>query len=393
MKKFLACLLAVVMIASLVACSSSSSSSTTETQAADTATETEAAADEDAATDESAETASGLPLLTKEEIHIGAVFNTELGTEGFSYALGLGFQALEDAGYEVTYAFSIAETSECETAIENLISQGCNVIYATSYGYGEYVAAVAERYPEIYFNHYSGSTNADNLATFFPKNFQSEYLCGIIAGMRTETNEIGYLCSYAIPECIRMVNAFTLGAQSVNPDVTVNVKWTGSWLDPATETATATELVNSGCDVIIAYLDSLNAAIAAASAGAWSFGYATSGYETIPESYLTSPACDWETFFLNDVQRIIDGTWTGTNQWLGIADGLVSLCEMYNLADGTEELVEAAIEGFATGTLDIWEGEIYDNAGELVVESGATLTDAELLSMYFFVDGVNGSIE
>ena len=376
LKRILSLLLAVVMALSLVACGSSD-------QPADDTTSQDGSA---------VGAASRLPALTKEDIHIGAVFNTELGTEGFSYALGQGFKALEDAGYKVDYAFSIPESAECETAVENLINQGCNVIYATSYGYGEYVANVAQRYPNIYFNHYSGSINANNLATFFPKNFQSEYLCGIIAGMRTSSNQIGYLCSYPIPECVRMVNAFTLGAKSVNADITVNVKWTGSWFDPATETATATELVNSGCDVIIAYLDSLNAAIAAADLGAYSFGYATSGYEAIPDSYLTSPACDWEDFFLNDVQRIIDGTWTGTNQWLGIQDGLVSLCEMKNLADGTEDLVNEAIEGFKNGTLDIWCGELKDNAGNVVVENGATLDDAALLSMSWFVEGVNGSV-
>ncbi len=338
-----------------------------------------------------ANTASGLPALTAEEIHIGAVFNTELGTEGFSYALGQGFQALEDAGYQVDYAFSIPESAECEVAVENLINQGCNVIYATSYGYGEYVANVAARYPDVYFNHYSGSINADNLATFFPKNFQSEYLCGIIAGMRTASNQIGYLASYPIPECVRMVNAFTLGAKSVNPDVSVNVKWTGSWFDPATETAIATELVNSGSDVIIAYLDSLNAAIAAANLGAYSFGYATSGYETIPESFLTSPACDWESFFVNDVQRIVDGTWTGANQWLGMQEGLVSLTELYNLADGTEQKVNNAEEGFKTGTLDIWSGPISDNQGNVAVAEGKTLDQAALFSMNWFVEGVNGS--
>jgi basic membrane protein A and related proteins len=301
-----------------------------------------------------AETASGLPALTADQIHIGAVFNTELGTEGFSYALGQGFAALEAAGYKVDYAFSIPESAECETAMENLISQGCNVIYATSYGYGEFTANVAARHPDVYFNHYSGSTNATNLATFFPKNFQSEYLCGIIAGMKTETNQIGYLCSYPIPECVCMVDAFTLGAKSVNADVTVNVKWTGSWFDPATETATATELVNSGCDIVIAYLDSLNAAIAAAGLGAYVFGYATSGYETLPDAFLTSPACDWESFFVKDVQRIVDGTWTGTNQWPGIQDGLVSLCEIHNAAPGTEDVVNTAIAGFKDGTLDIW---------------------------------------
>ena len=369
-KKLVSLLLAIIMVFALVACGSEKPGESEGTNN---------------------NTASGLPALTKETIHIGAVFNTEIGTEGFSYALGMGFKALENAGYKVTYALNIPESAESETAIESLIAQGCNVIYANSYGFGEFAANVAQRYPNIYFNHYSGSNNLNNLATFFPKNFQSEYLCGIIAGMRTETNEIGYLCSYPIPECLRMVNAFTLGAQSVNPDVTVNVKWTGSWVNPATETAVSKELVNSGCDVIIAYVNSLNAAIAASDLGAWSFSYATSGYETIPNSYLSGPACNWEDFLLKDVQRIVDGTWTGSHQWHGIAEGLVTLCEMKNLAEGTEEKVNAAIEGFKNGTLDIWAGELKDNAGNVVVAEGATMSDAELLSMMWLVEGVNGS--
>jgi basic membrane protein A and related proteins len=340
-----------------------------------------------------ADTASGLAALTADEIHVGAVFNTELGTEGFSYALGQGFAALEAAGYKVDYAFNVPESAECETAIENLINQGCNVIYATSYGYGEYVANEAAIHPDVYFSHYSGSTNATNLATFFPENAQSEYLCGIIAGKRTATNQIGYLCSYAIPECVRMVDAFTLGAKSVNPDVTVNVKWTGSWFDPATETATATELVNSGSDVVIAYLDSLNAAIAAANLGAYVFGYATSGYDKLPNSFLTSPACDWPSFFLSDVKRITDGTWTGTNQSFGIQDGLVGLCDMHNLTDGTEDLVNTAIAGFKDGSLDIWKGEIKDNAGNVAVAAGQTLDEAALSSLNWFVAGVNGTVQ
>lgn len=334
-----------------------------------------------------------LPALTKENMVIGVVMNSEFGTEGFSYALSLGFKALEEEGYKVLYATNIPENGECTTAIESLIYNGCNVIYACSFGFGEYVAELADQYPEVYFNHYSGSINKANMATFFPKNFQSEYLCGIVAGMKTETNQIGYLCSYPIPECVRMVNSFTLGVQSVNPDAVVNVKWTNSWFDPAIEAATAKELVNSGSDVIIAYLNSLNAAIAGAELGAYGFGYATSGIETLPDNYLTNPACDWVTFFHNDVERIINGEWTGTNQWLGIAEGLVSLGEVYNSSEECKAAVEAAYQGFADGTLDIWAQEIVDNNGSVVSPEGTTLTDEELLSMFFFVKGVNGSVQ
>lgn len=391
-KKLLILFLTALFVFSLAACGAPASANDSVRGSTDVTPKPAQQAETTASEASAATTASGLPALTKETIRIGAVLGKEPGTEGFAFALSRGFKALEDAGYQVDYVYNVPETSESETAIENLINQGCNVIYANSYGYGEFVANVAQRHPDIYFNHYSGSNTANNLATFFPKNFQSEYLCGIIAGLRTESNQIGYLASYPIPECVRMIDAFTLGARKVNPDAVVNVKWTGSWFDPAVEAATSIDLVNSGSDVIIAYLDSLNAAVAAAGLGAWSFGYATSGYETIPESYLTSPACDWENFFVNDVQRVIDGTWTGSGQWLGIQDGLVSICEPHNLADGTQALLDEAINGFRNGTLDIWAGEIRDNAGNIAVPSGSALNDAELLSLSWFVEGVNGSV-
>lgn len=376
-KKFLAVMIAAAMVFSLVACGSEPAAESSSEETAEPA----------------ADTASGLPGLTMDEVKVGAVFNTEFGTEGFSYALYQGLEELAASGVEVKYATSISESEECETAIESLIAEGCNVIYGLSYGFGEYVANVADKYPDVYFNHYAGSINKQNMATFFPKNYQSEYLCGIVAGAKTETNHIGYLVSFPIPECCRMIDAFTLGAQSVNPDVVVDVKWTNSWFDPATETATSQELVNSGCDVIIAYLDSLNAAIAGAELGAYGFGYATSGYETIPEFYLTNPACDWGSFFKNDIARICDGTWTGANSWLGMADGLVSLGEIYNSDDETIALVEEAEKGFMDGTLDIWAGEIVDNEGNVQVEAGSTMSDEELLSMMWLIKGVNGSAQ
>ena len=394
MKKLLAMMLCITMVLALAACGAEPAAPAAAPAAPAAAPAAPAAAPAAPAAPEAAATASGLPALTKDEIVVGAVFNVgaEGASEGFAYALYQGLEALKATGIKVLYATDIPESSECETAIENLIAQGCNVIYTLSFGYGEYTANMAEKYPNVYFNHYAGSIQKTNMATFFPKNFQSEYLCGIVAGAKTETNQIGYLCSFPIPECVRMVNAFTLGAQSVNPDVQVNVKWTNSWFDPAVESATAKELVNSGSDVIIAYLDSLNAAIGGAELGAYGFGYATSGIEKLPDNFLTNPACDWETFFQNDVQRVIDGTWVGADQWLGMAEGLVSLGEVYNSSEETLALVEAAKKGFLDGSLNIWEQELVDNQGTVQSPAGETPSDADLLSMMYFLKGVNGTV-
>ena len=338
---------------------------------------------------------AGAEGIAKEDLKVGFIYGSSIGDEGYTYAHNLGRLAVEEMGVETMYLENVPETADCEKAARDLIEQGCNVIYAISFGHGEYIANVAPEYPDVIFGHATGYMTADNLSTYMGRMYQAQYLAGIAAGMKTASDKIGFVTTFPIPECVRQVNSFTLGVRSVNPDATVEVKWTSSWYDPATEKAAATELLNTGCDVIAAYCDTLNPQLAASEKGAFAVGCSSPGYDKIPNAYLTAPIFNWGAFYTADIQRIIDGTWQGNaSQWLGMETGLVAIDEISaNCAEGTAEKVEAAKAAILDGSLQVFAGEIKDNQGNVRVAAGETMTDDALLALDWFVEGVIGSVQ
>ncbi|NMA99911.1 MAG: BMP family ABC transporter substrate-binding protein [Firmicutes bacterium] len=341
-------------------------------------------------------TASGLPALSLDDLKVGFLYNTTIGSEGYVYVHNLGRIALEEMGIETLYLENVPETSDCEKAARDLIEQGCNVIYAISFGHMEYIAKVAEDYPDIYFNHCTGYITKNNMSTYMGKIYQAQYLAGIAAGMRTETNKIGFVTTFPIPEVVRQVNAYTLGARSVNPEATVEVKWTSSWYDPATEKTAASELLNGGCDVIAAYCNSMNAQMAAAERGVWATGGTSPGGEAVvPDAFLTAANFDYAAFYVQDIQEILDGTWSSAEgfKWRGLDKGVVKLDTITkNCAPGTVEKIEEAKQGIIDGTLDMWKGVLKDNKGVVRIKEGETLTDQDLLAIDWFVEGVIGTV-
>lgn len=398
MKKTILCVAIVALLVGLFGCSTANDDKTKESTKPTEATvvATDSPKTEMVTESNGNETVSGLPALTKEELKVGFLYNTAIGSEGYVYVHNLGRLALEEMGIATLYLENVPETSDCEKAARDLIEQGCNVIYAVSFGHMEYIANVADEFPDVYFSHCTGYINKTNMSTYMGKIYQAQYLAGIAAGMRSESNKIGFVTTFPIPEVIRQVNAYTLGVRSVNPDATVEVKWTSSWYDPATEKTAATELLNGGCDVIAAYCNSMNPQMAAAERGVWATGGTSPGGEAVvPDAFLTAANFDYAAFYKQDVQEILDGTWTSANgfKWRGLDVGVVKLDGISkNCVEGTEEKVAAATQAIIDGTLDIWQGELKDNQGNVKVEEGKTLTDEDLLSFDWFVEGVIGSI-
>lgn len=335
---------------------------------------------------------AGIP---KEDIKVGFIYGSAVGDEGYTFTHNRGRLALEEMGIETMYLENIPETAECEKAARDLIDQGCNVIYAISFGHGQYIANVAEEYPDVYFGHCTGYITSDNLNTYMGRMYEAQYLTGIAAGMRTETNKIGIVTTFPIPEVVRQINSFALGIRSVNPEATLEVKWTSSWYDPATEKASATELLNGGCDVIAAYCDTMNPQLTAAEAGKWATGCSSTGYDKIPNAYLTAPLFNYGKFYTADVQSIIDGTReSNSSVWLGMADGLVELDVVTdNCAEGTAEKIEEVKAQIIDGSFDMWAGELKDNQGNVKVAAGETLDDAALQAIDWFVEGVIGNVQ
>ncbi len=329
--------------------------------------------------------------LTKETMKVGFVYIGVKNDGGYSEAHERGRQAVEAMGIKTAVVESISDqdTAACEKAIHDLIDQGCNVIYTNSYGFLEATMNMAKEFPKVYFGHCSSDASYTNLCSYFGKMYQARYLAGIVAGKNTKNGKIGYVAAFAIPECIRMINAFTLGVQSVNPDATVEVVWTNTWYDPAIEKQGALELLNRGCDVIEQHQDTTAPQVAAQEKGALCLGYNVPTPNAAPKAYLTAPIFDWPVFYTSNVQAILDGTWEGKAYWLPMSTGIVKLDELTaNCAPGTAEAVAPVQEKMMAGEFDPFVGPLYDQNGKEVVAAGVQMSDSEIWNMTWLVKGV-----
>lgn len=334
-----------------------------------------------------------LTAIAKEDLKVGFVYIGEINDGGYTQAQDQGRIALEKMGIKCKYVEGVTEdANEVNTAIENLIADGCNVIYTTSFGHGKYTKEIAKKYPNIYFGHATGGEFTSNMTTYMGRIEEPKYLAGIVAGMKTKTNKIGFVAAHQNSEVIRGINAFTLGVKSVNPDATVYVAWTNTWYDPAKEKQAAQSLLNSGCDVLAQHQDSTAAQVAAQEAGAFAIGYNSSTPNAAPKAYLTAPLFHWDVFYTSDVQSIIDGTWSARNVWDGMSTGIVSLDKLSDLcAPGTQEKVDEAKAKILDGSLVIFSGPIKDNTGALKVKEGEKMSDTDIWNMDWFVEGVVGN--
>lgn len=328
------------------------------------------------------------------KIKAGFIYVSPIGDAGWSYAHEVGRQYLEnELGIETTYIESVDEGPDAERVITQLIEQGHNVIFATSFGYMDYVMNVAERYPEVTFLHCSGYKTADNVGTYFGRMYQPRYLSGLVAGMMTETNVIGYVAAHPIPEVIRGINAFTLGVREANPDAVVKVVWSNTWYNPAAEKDAAMSLLDAGADVIAQHQDTPGPQQAAEERGVFGISYNTDMRSFAPEAALTGPIWTWGPYYVNTIKAIQDGTWEATNYWGQMEEGIVSLAP-YNdkVTDEVKALVEEKKALMSTTDWDVFTGPIKDQNGDEKVADGVTMTDDEIFNMNWFIEGVEGTI-
>ncbi len=331
----------------------------------------------------------------QEEVKVGFIYVGPIGDGGWSYAHNEGRLYLEEElGVQTMYKESVPEGPEVEKVIKDMIDQGAKVIFATSFGYMDYVEKVAKEYPDIKFLHCSGYKTADNMSNYFGRIYQARYLSGIVAGLKTESNKIGYVAAYEIPEVIRGINAFTLGVRSVNEDAKVLVRWTHTWYDPAKEKEAAKALLDEDVDVIAQHQDTAGPQQAAEEAGKYSIGYNTDMKDKAPNAYLTAPIWNWGPYYVEQVNAVMADSWESGSYWGGMEDGIVQLAPITELApEGSKEKVEDAKNKVINGDLKIFTGPIKDQSGEVKLEEGEQLTDKELLSIDWFVEGVEGKIE
>ena len=259
----------------------------------------------------------------------------------------------------------------------------------------EYMDKEAQAYPDVTFLHCGGYLNEENFYNFLGRQYESRFLSGIVAASTSKTGKLGYVASYEMAEVIRQINAFTLGAQIVNPDIEVEVVWTHTWDDASIETQAGQTLIDDGCDVLTCH-ETTSASLLPAENydDVYVVGYTTDISSLCPTSYLTSSAFDWGSYFVPTCTAIKEGTWEGQDCWWGLKEGVVCLTDYSDaVPQSAKDLVEEYQAKIIDGSYQIFAGPIYGQDGSVVVEDGTVLTDEDLENMLYFVKGVSGKIE
>lgn len=315
------------------------------------------------------------------------------GDGGWTYEHDKGRQLVDKTfGIKSTVVENVPEGPDAERVIEEL-AQKNDIIFTTSFGYMDPTYNVAQKYPNVIFMHATGYKTAKNMGTYQGKGYQPGYLAGVAAGKLTKNNKIGYVGAYPIPEVIYTINAFTLGAKSVNPNIEVSVVWSNTWYDPTAERQAAISLLDKGVDVLANYQDSPAGIQAAAERGVWGMGNDSDMNKYAPNTYVTNPTLNWGPYYVKVVQSVIDGTWKSGAYHGGLKEGLVDLAPFgKNVPQDVKDLVEEKKQELIDGKFEVFQGPIQNQSGKVMVKEGEKLSEDKILSMDWFVKGVNGTI-
>lgn len=335
--------------------------------------------------------------VTREKTKVGFILNGSINDHSWGQAHYEGMeQCAEVLNLEVYYCENVPADEQCRDCIEELIDRGCEIIICNSFGFGDYALAAAEEHRDIYFFHATGVEETDNLATYFGRIYQMRYLSGIVAGLQTDTNEIGYVAAYPIPEVNRGINAFTLGVREVNPDANVYVEWTQSWTeDTEAEAATEKLLAEHSIDVLTIHTDTNRTLEIAEERGIWCIGYNMDNIGMYPNTFLTAPVFEWENFYEPHILECLQGKFAGVHYWDGAETGIVSLAPLSrNVKSGIQTRVDEETQKFRSGTFDVFYGPITDTEGNVRVREMESMTDTEMLNSFdWYVEGVVTSVE
>ncbi len=334
-------------------------------------------------------------VSAQKEMKVGFVYVSPIGDAGWSYAHDQGRLAVEAMdGVTTSYVESVQEGPDSERVILNMARKGFDVIFATSFGYMDPMLKVAKQFPKLTFMHCSGFKSSENMGNYFGRMYQARYLTGMVAGAMTKSNILGYAAAFPIPEVIRGINAFTLGAQSVNPKVQVRVVWTKTWYDPATEKEAAKSLLDVGADVIAQHQDSPGPQEAAQERGVYSIGYNSDMSAFAPKAHMTAPVWNWGPFYKETVEQVRTGTWKSAATWIGMKEGIVDIAPFGPMVPkAIREKVQVKKAEILSGKDDLFSGPIKDQNGKIQVAAGSIASDGELLGMKYFVQGVIGTLE
>jgi basic membrane protein A len=335
----------------------------------------------------------GTAVAADKEMKVGFIYVSPVGDAGWSYSHDVGRQAIEAMdGVTTSYVEAVPEGPDSERVMTNMARKDFDIIIATSFGYMDPMLKVAKQFPKTVFLHCSGFKTAENMGNFFGRMYQARYLSGMVAGLMTKSNTIGYVAAFPIPEVIRGINAFTLGVRAVNPKATVRVVWTKTWYDPATEKEAGKSLLDVGSDVIAQHQDSPGPQEAAQEKGVYSIGYNSDMSAFAPKAHLTAPVWNWKVYYTKVVDEVRKGTWKAGAVWPGMDTGIVDLAPFGPMVPKElQDKVNAEKAKIIAGEQKVFVGPLKDQNGEVKLAAGKVASDEELLGMTWFVEGVIGS--
>ncbi len=340
--------------------------------------------------------AAAAPAPATGPLNIGFAYIGPVGDGGWTFAHDQARKKLEaEFGDKIktTYVESVPEGADAERVLRDLVTQGNKLVFGTTFGYMDTIQKLGEEFPDVKFEHATGYKTRENVRTYDSRTYEGAYLAGIIAGGMTKTGTLGVVGSVPIPEVLRNLNSFTLGAQSVNPDIKTKVVWVNDWFNPPKETEAATSLINGGADVLFQNTDSPAVLKTAQEKGKRAFGWDSDMTSYGPQAHLASAVIDWVPYYRKTVKDVLEGTWTTGQAWWGVKEGAVDLVSIAeDVPAELKEKVEAAKQGLRDGTLVIWKGPIADNSGKNVLDDGAAADDKFLTSINFYVKGVEGQV-
>ncbi len=332
----------------------------------------------------------------QEKLKVGFVYVGPVSDHGYSYQHDQGRLAVEkELGDKVTTTFveNVPEGADAERVIEQLATSGHKLIFTTSFGFMNPTLKVAQRHPDVKFEHATGYKRAANVATYSARFYEGRTVIGQIAGKMTKSNIIGYIGSFPIPEVISGINAFTLALREVNPKAEVRVVWVNSWYDPGKEAEAAKALIDQGADVLSLHTDSPAAIQVAQERGLYVFGQSSDMTRFGPKAHLTAIVDDWRSYYVSRVKAALDGSWKSQDTWGGFKDHMLFLAP-YNPAL-PKEIVDAAEKtrmDIMEGKRHPFQGPVKDQSGKLVIAEGKQATDEQILKMDWYVEGVQGKV-
>jgi len=332
-----------------------------------------------------------------EPLKIAFAYVGPVGDGGWTFAHDNARKALEkEFGDKIVTSFveNVPESADAERVLRDMASQGNKLIFGTTFGYMEPMLKVAADNKEVKFEHATGYKQADNMRTYDSRTYEGAYMAGVIAGKMTKSNTLGVVASIPIPEVIRNINSFTMGAQSVNPKIKTKVVWVNEWFNPPKETEAATSLINGGADVLFQNTDSPAVLKTAQEKGKRAFGWDSDMTAYGPKAHLASAIINWSPYYIKATRDVLEGKWTGNSGvWWGVKEGAIDIVSIADdVPEDTKKKVEEIKAGLKAGTFSIWKGPITGQDGKELLKKDEIADDKFLSGINFYVKGVEGKV-